>query len=329
MMIRNQWYVVATSGDVRHDRPLGVERLGDRLVPWRRSDGTLACFEDRCCHRGAALSPGRIVGGCLECPYHGFQFNGQGQCTLMPCQGAGYRIPDSYRLQTYPVREHCGFVWVWFGAARADLPELPWFDDLPASPRGTALYHQVWPFHFTRIMEQMFDLHHAAFAHRTIGGGLLFGTRIDDVDADLRGDLIEFRGKLYKEGKAEGQAFHITSRLSVACLRLSDRLKGFVAVTPIDEARCWIVTRMFHDFTTIPGLSWLVSYLLLLSDFRLAQPQDKAILATQAPAIADLRANKLVSADRGVLLWHRLHERLVREEQGAPGERDGAAELAA
>ncbi|MCA9692935.1 MAG: Rieske 2Fe-2S domain-containing protein [Myxococcales bacterium] len=298
-------------------RPLGLTRLGERLVLWRRADGSIACFEDRCCHRGAALSPGRIVEGNLECPYHGFLFDGDGQCTKMPCQGKDYEIPKSYRVRSYPVREHCGLLWVWFGAPRLELPELPWFDDLPASPRGSAMYQQVWPFHYTRIMEQMFDLHHAAFAHRTIGGGLLFGTLIEDIDASLEGDLIRFAGVIRKEDKAKGQPFRITARLSITCLRIGEGLRGLVVVTPIDASSCWIFTRLFHDVTSVPGLSWLVSYLGLLSDFRLAQPQDKAIIASQSPEVADLRANKLVSADRGVLLWHRLHARLLAAEAEA------------
>ena len=61
-MIPNQWYAVLSAREVRPGKPVGVTRLGQKLVFWRRQDGTVGCLADQCCHRGAALSCGKVAG---------------------------------------------------------------------------------------------------------------------------------------------------------------------------------------------------------------------------------------------------------------------------
>lgn len=69
-MIRNQWYVVLESKEVGK-KPLGVLRMGEKLVFWRDNQGVVHCAIERCPHRGAALSKGTVLEGRLQCPFHG------------------------------------------------------------------------------------------------------------------------------------------------------------------------------------------------------------------------------------------------------------------
>ncbi|WP_425161602.1 Rieske 2Fe-2S domain-containing protein, partial [Candidatus Binatus sp.] len=78
------WYPIAASGGVVKRKPIGIKRLGQALVLWRADDGRVICVPDRCSHRAAALSAGKIRDGCLECPYHGLRFDASGQCVLIP-----------------------------------------------------------------------------------------------------------------------------------------------------------------------------------------------------------------------------------------------------
>ena len=93
-----QWHAVATSPEL-HDGPLGVEVDGTAWVVARLDDEVVA-FEDRCPHRLAPLSAGRVEGGRLRCPYHGWEFDRHGRCTLIPSNGPGAPIPARAQLRS-------------------------------------------------------------------------------------------------------------------------------------------------------------------------------------------------------------------------------------
>jgi phenylpropionate dioxygenase-like ring-hydroxylating dioxygenase large terminal subunit len=83
-MIRNQWYVILESREVKSKKPLGVTRLGEKLVLWRKPDGKLICMRDLCPHLGAPLSLGKVVDERLACPFHAFEYDASGQCCYLP-----------------------------------------------------------------------------------------------------------------------------------------------------------------------------------------------------------------------------------------------------
>jgi len=92
--------------------PVAVTLLGRSLVLWRGENGPLGALDDRCRHRSASLSGGRIgVEGHLHCPYHGWGFDNRGRCQLLP-QQPGQPIPDRCHTRSYQVQERHGLVWV-------------------------------------------------------------------------------------------------------------------------------------------------------------------------------------------------------------------------
>ena len=76
-MIPNQWYVVLSTSQVKQ-RPIGVTRMGEKLVFWRDAAGKVSCLRDRCVHRGVQLSKGKVLQGHLQCPFHGFEYDPSG-----------------------------------------------------------------------------------------------------------------------------------------------------------------------------------------------------------------------------------------------------------
>ena len=82
-LVANRWYAVLASDEVPADQPVPFRRLGADLVFWRSPAGVHAAV-DRCPHRQAKLSIGRLVDGCLECPFHGWRFAADGSCTRVP-----------------------------------------------------------------------------------------------------------------------------------------------------------------------------------------------------------------------------------------------------
>src|SRR5262245_50823912 len=100
--LRDQWYVAATSAEVG-DKPLGRKICNQDVVLFRRAGGAISVLENRCPHRKAPLSLGRVVDGELECAYHGLRFDGAGVCTLIPSQRT---IPRGLDARSFPVIEH-------------------------------------------------------------------------------------------------------------------------------------------------------------------------------------------------------------------------------
>ena len=128
------WYAVLSSEELGK-RPVGKMRFGERLVFWRDANGQVICFEDRCPHRGAALSLGRVHDDTIACRYHGFRYDSSGRCVAVPAEGA-WHIPEQLCARTLQLREQHDFIWLWRGPKMAS-DELPPLTDIPW-PNGTA-----------------------------------------------------------------------------------------------------------------------------------------------------------------------------------------------
>ncbi|TIX36782.1 MAG: Rieske (2Fe-2S) protein, partial [Mesorhizobium sp.] len=76
---KDHWQAVALSGDIR-GKPKRILFDGQPLVLFRSTQGIAALF-DRCPHRLVELSTGKLVGGEIERPYHGWRYDGEGRCT--------------------------------------------------------------------------------------------------------------------------------------------------------------------------------------------------------------------------------------------------------
>ena len=86
MFVRNCWYMAGWSRDFGHDELKAVTMLNERIVIYRKNDGGLVALQDRCCHRFAPLSLGRIENDDLRCMYHGLKFAPTGRCIEIPFQ---------------------------------------------------------------------------------------------------------------------------------------------------------------------------------------------------------------------------------------------------
>ena len=123
--LRNYWYPILQSKELGAEKPLAVTCLGEDLVVWRDGGGRPGVLADRCLHRGARLSVGRILGGQLQCIFHGLRFDGEGRCVLIPWEPDEAAQARNLRVQAYPVRELGGYVWAYLGdGARFPAPPL-------------------------------------------------------------------------------------------------------------------------------------------------------------------------------------------------------------
>ncbi len=176
MYLRNTWYCAARSTELGDD-PLGRVFLGEPVVMYRPSGGMPVAFEDRCRHRRAPLSRGRVEGDSLRCGYHGFLYDAAGTCIWVPGQTS---VPPDARLRSYPLRERRGFIWIWMGepalADEAAVPDFYWHDD---PEWAAASGHMPVACNYLLLVDNLLDLSHLAFLHiQTIGS-------IEDFAPDL------------------------------------------------------------------------------------------------------------------------------------------------
>ena len=114
------WYVAGWSRNFQHELvPKTI--LEQNLVFFRQSNDKLVALEDRCPHRLLPLSKGNLVGNNVQCGYHGMTFDGNGKCVRIPAQD---NLPPSAYVDTYPVEERHGIVWVWMGIKEKADPNL-------------------------------------------------------------------------------------------------------------------------------------------------------------------------------------------------------------
>jgi len=165
--LRGYWQAVARSTDLT-DGPRGVKLLGEELVVWRSSDGVRAA-RDRCPHREAPLSEGTVCDGTLRCPYHGWEYDGAGLCTLIPSSGPGAPIPPKARLDTIRADERYGLVWVCLSEPAAPIPEIGQEHD--PSFRRINFEVDVWRTASTRMVDNFLDITHFAYVHAGSFGG--------------------------------------------------------------------------------------------------------------------------------------------------------------
>ena len=168
--LRNCWYLAAWSDEVG-DEFLERRLLGDSVLMYRLSDGSVAALSNRCPHRFAPLHLGKRVGDAIQCPYHGLQYASDGSCIANP-QG-NRATPAAARLHRYPVNERFGAIWYWPGdpslADPSAIPDLSFLTDARSVGVHGYLHTEA---NYELLSDNILDLGHADYLHPTsLGGG--------------------------------------------------------------------------------------------------------------------------------------------------------------
>ncbi len=165
---RSHWHPVARSADLR-DAPLAAVLLEDALVLWRDASGTAHAWADRCPHRGASLSMGRVIpvaaapgGARLECPYHAWRFDADARCAEIPAL-PGFAPPEGHRACAYEAAERYGLVWVRLAAGDVAPPAFAAETDSRLRKVLCGPYEVASS--APRVVENFLDMAHFGFVH--------------------------------------------------------------------------------------------------------------------------------------------------------------------
>lgn len=295
--VANGWHPVAPARALG-PRPYAARLMGTPLVVFQGNSGPVV-LTDRCPHRAAPLSTGRVKDGAIICPYHGWRFGETGACLHVPGSDA---LPPA-RAQTLPAVVRAGLVWTTLAQQPSPLPALP-----PELSNG-ALDGFWWAVPASRArlldaLENLLDPAHPHCIHPWI------------VRAPDRRRAVSVQVRLGPDG-AEA-VYEETGRTDALIPRLLEgrRLRSIgryfpptigqvvfegpggpsLAITvvfcPEDQDR----TRPFAHFATPKGLlpAWL-KRLALIAVHKPVLRQDQRVLALQAENIARFDATHYVS----------------------------------
>jgi vanillate O-demethylase monooxygenase subunit len=166
--LRNAWYLAAWSAEIKQGELLARTLLERPMVFYRNTSGQVVAMDDRCPHRFAPLSLGRLVDDRLICGYHGLEFDADGACTRNP-HGAG-RVPRTAKVPTHHVVERHGGAWLWTGWKEPDLSMIPDFSLLDTDDNVTRRDHLVMDVPYDLILDNLMDCSHTSFLHEGILG---------------------------------------------------------------------------------------------------------------------------------------------------------------
>jgi len=180
--LRNCWYMAAWSTEVA-DKPLARTLLDEPVMLFRGADGAPRALFDRCPHRFAPLSLGRVQGDVVACAYHGLQFGADGACVANP-HG---RVTGSLRVKTWPVVEAHRAIWIWMGDPAAADPalvrDLSFLGTAPETAFSSG--YLCGQGHYQLFVDNILDLSHTDYLHPdTLGGGSITRTKAEVEERD-------------------------------------------------------------------------------------------------------------------------------------------------
>lgn len=170
-ILKNVWYFGLPSNEIRPGTMKSLVICGEPVVFFRNEQGEAAALRDICPHRGIPLSYGQVEKGEVECPYHGWKFNREGQCTVIPSLTKDQDLDcRKIKVKSYPVREHQGLIWIFVGDKDFDpiqapaIPEMKFWAD---SVRPKFFKVVDFPCHIDHAVIGLMDPAHGPYVHKS------------------------------------------------------------------------------------------------------------------------------------------------------------------
>jgi phenylpropionate dioxygenase-like ring-hydroxylating dioxygenase large terminal subunit len=323
--LRGYWYAVVPSDEIPSDRALSIRRLGEDLAVWRDGAGKVRVMVDRCPHRGAKLTMGRVMEGSLRCWYHGWLYNGDGECTDIPSEGTACSFLKDVRVKTFPAEEHGGLVFAYFSEDGSEPSEpCPNPYELESDEwNGFIVRHHWEGVNWFRAIENLADPLHAPFLHAGTYTLSQNKSYQDTIEVEKKRD-----GSLHigRKGQAlinfDSTEYHFPNwfRLDIPypwSAGPGGPMRILVTVCPIDEKSCQVYMVRKRKITGWKWWLWKVLWRVRLEK-KMWQviDQDEAILLSQGGG-ATINSEYLVQSDMGLVRIRNIFRDALRKRRKA------------
>jgi nitrite reductase/ring-hydroxylating ferredoxin subunit len=219
--IPNGWFAVALAAEIEPGQIRPVHYFGEDLVVYRTAGGEPRTVEAYCRHLGAHLAVGgRVDGECVVCPFHGWTYDGTGQCVKIP-YAQSERIPAKARLRTYPTIERNGMIWAWHHLEEGEpFYEVPVVSEVEDSEWQEPLVRE---FYVATSCQEMAENHHDLAHVKSVHGVDATPKTAERVEGEY----------LYTEWGSGVQ--EEAAGLGLDVMRVRGIMTYFSCVTPIDD----------------------------------------------------------------------------------------------
>ncbi len=158
--LRKSWQPVSRVQDLMAGQALPVHVMGEAFTLFRGETGAPYMIDFRCAHRGAQLSVGWIAGDSIRCRYHGWRYDGSGQCIEQPGEDPSFAA--KVQIRSYPCQEYLELVFAYLGDGEA--PPMRRYSEFERPGILEAGMPQIWPCNYFNRVEN--DPSHVPYTHR-------------------------------------------------------------------------------------------------------------------------------------------------------------------
>lgn len=302
--LRSFWQPVALSRDVG-TTPARVMAMSEDLVAWREG-GQARLMENRCPHRGTLLHTARLRGGGLQCAYHGWTFDGTGQCIAQPCEPPESTFASRVRVRAYPTQERHGLIFAYMGAGTP--PPLPTVEFWGRTDGVHNANYQSWDCNYFQVLENNPDPQHTAFVHLSMKLWTKSVPKFVMEEMENGIHLQAIRGDYVRH-----TYWQLPNRLSITNEYWKPSTHLTTWVVPLDDTRARTYRYFFTPAAT-PIKRLVVRAKWRLFQHRLATivEEDKLVQEGQG-TIADRTRERLATSDRGVLILRKMFQQGMRQ----------------
>lgn len=335
-LMRRYWQPIGAAVDLENKWTRRVRLLGEDLVIFKDRQGRLGLIAEQCPHRRASFAHGIPTENGIRCPYHGWEYNAQGQCIHQPNELDKCAFRDKVSTNAYPVEEMGGMLFAYMGPQ--PQPLLPRWDGFVAEGTIRIMGRTILPINWLQIMENSLDPVHTEWLH---GHHYEFlkeqeGVKVAISTRHLKIDFKEFEYGMTKhrllEGHSEdgddwkvGHPIVFPNMLAVGNGDEKSRYYSFQMRVPVDDTHTmhlWFNAYVPPNGVEVPKHllekvhTYEVPFVDEQGEFIVdnVDGQDMMAWISQGP-IADRSLENLGSTDKGIVMYRRMLKREMQKVQ--------------